>query len=249
MPISKDFFALQLAFAERIAEVSRRTVAHALWGHTALREVFGLRTSHNDVDYDPRWQHILERIGVAPDKARWVHQHYLACRENTTCNQAQPWFGCFSYAISSRHTGAIRLHFQAGISGRILSRESESIRIFELRSMFKEIQRSLPEAKTVRGGSWLYNISAYTRLFPPRYIETATPAGYETDSLALWGQFLRANGQLREPSVASFLKNLRRHTTVKDCLRCFPYQVLRPDCSIQIFYDYYGIARSSAPPD
>ena len=65
------------------------------------------------------------------------------------------------------------------------------IRKSELLEMFRHIQANHPDVETVRGGSWLYNIPAYLRLFPPNYVKTANqwamkpPSGHYGDSLLL----------------------------------------------------------------
>jgi hypothetical protein len=106
--------------------------------------------------------------------------------------------------------------------------------------MFHTIQSTLPEAKTVRGGSWLYNLDAYRRLFPPEYVHTARPISDEFPFLALWGQFLMHYGHLREPGTASFLACLQQQTTLAGLTQCFAYQVLRPICAIDHFYRFYA---------
>jgi hypothetical protein len=55
--------------------------------------------------------------------------------------------------------------------------------------MFAHICYHVPEARTVSGNSWMYNLEAYRRLYPPQY--TATLPISEEDEfqyLALWGQ-------------------------------------------------------------
>ena len=111
----------------------------------------------------------------------------------------------------------------------------------ELSAMFRHIKENHPDVETVRGGSWLYNISAYRRLFPLDYVRTAKPVGYETGFWALWGQFIARDGSLRQPGAGQFLECLDKQKTVEDCLKCFPYQVLRPECDIQVFYDFYDL--------
>ena len=39
----------------------------------------------------------------------------------------------------------------------------------------------------MRGGSWLYNIDAYRRLFPPEYLASTKPVGYELAVLGTLG--------------------------------------------------------------
>ena len=78
----------------------------------------------------------------------------------------------------------------------------------------------------VRGGSWLYNIEAYRRLFPPEYGQTAQPVDDEFRFLA-------------QPASRSFLACLEQQTTVAGLKQCFPLHVLQPACAIYYFYRFY----------
>lgn len=115
------------------------------------------------------------------------------------------------------------------------------VRIAELTDMFRHIKAHLPEVETVVGGSWLYNIDAYRRLFPTRFLETARTQPSEPGFWATWGQFLRGNGQLDEEKAESFLNCLEQQTTLDGCLCCFPLAILRLESPISVFYKYYGI--------
>ena len=107
--------------------------------------------------------------------------------------------------------------------------------------MLAEIRTRHPDARTVRGGSWLYNIEPYCRLFPPEYIATAEPVGYELPFWALWGQFLRGGFRIDQAAADAFLAAIQEADSTEECEQCFPYQVLRPECDIQHFYRYFGI--------
>ena len=97
----------------------------------------------------------------------------------------------------------LRLHFENRETSNhgTLSKERMATRKSELSAMFRYIQANHPDVETVRGGSWLYNIPAYLRLFPPDYVKTAEPVGYETTFWALWGQFVDRHGSVRQPAA------------------------------------------------
>ena len=153
------------------------------------------------------------------------------------------FFGCFSYVYPWRGTKKLRLHFENRDTSDhgTLSKERMPLRKSELSAMFRYIQANHPDVETGRGGSWLYNIPAYLRLFPPDYVKTAKPVGYETTFWALWGQFVARHGSVRQPAAIQFLVCLKAQKTVEGCLQCFPYQVLRPECPIEIFYNFYNL--------
>lgn len=235
MELTKDFFQLQLSFAEKVAQVTQVPLEETLLAYTTLYLSFELGRSFDPAH--PLWQAYLQGLKHTPDRASWTYMWYQ--RQRTVF--IADFYGCFYYSyLADEQT--IRIHFinreTAGQSA--LSQARRAVRVQELARMFLAIQATLPEARMVRGGSWLYNIDAYRRLFPPEYVCTAQPIGDEFPFLALWGQFLTRHGHLREPGTASFLACLQQQTTLAGLAQCFPYQVLRPTCAIDHFYRCYA---------
>ena len=185
----------------------------------------------------------LSRVLVHPTTPKIGHTTSISSESDveSDASDERQFFGCFSYVYPWRNTHKLRLHFENRDTSEYgaLSKDRMSIRKSELSAMFRHIQANHPDVETVRGGSWLYNIPAYLRLFPPDYIKTAKPVGYETSFWALWGQFVARKGSIRQPTAAQFLECLNKQKTVDGCLQCFPYQVLRPECSIETFYDFF----------
>ena len=239
---AKDFLVLQVRFAQKIAEVSNQTLADVLIDYTILRTLFNLRVSH-DIS-NPLWDTFIEGLCTSDIPEEWTYDFYLQrmAVESAPSDERQ-FFGCFSYVYPWRNTRKLRLHFENRETRNhgALSKAGMALRKSELSAMFRHIQAKHPDVETVRGGSWLYNIPAYLRLFPPDYVKTAKPVGYETEFWALWGQFIARNGSVRQPAAAQFLDCLSKQKTVEGCLQCFPYQVLRPECSIETFYNFYSL--------
>ena len=236
----KKILTLQVRFAQKIAEVSNQTLADVLIDYTMLRTLFNLRVSH-DIP-NPLWDAFITGLELSDNPEDWTYDFYLQRRTgNPDVSDNRRFFGCFSYVYPWRGTKKLRLHFENRETSDhgTLSKERMATRKSELSAMFRYIQANHPDVETVRGGSWLYNIPAYLRLFPPDYVKTAKPVGYETTFWALWGQFVARHGSVRQPAAAQFLACLKTQKTVKGCLQCFPYQVLRPECSIETFYDFY----------
>ena len=239
---AKEFLTLQVKFAQKIVEVSNQALADVLIDYTILRTLFDLRVSHDTPN--PLWNEFIQGFCTSDNPEDWTYKFY---RQRMTVNpdvsDDRRFFGCFSYVYPWRGTEKLRLHFENRETSDhgTLSKERMAIRKSELSVMFRYIQANHPDVETVRGGSWLYNIPAYLRLFPPDYVKTAKPVGYETTFWALWGQFVARHGSVRQPAAAQFLVCLKAQKTVEGCLQCFPYQVLRPECSIEIFYDFYNL--------
>ena len=239
---AKDFLILQIRFAQKIAEVSDQALEDVLIDYTMLRTLFNLRVSHDTPN--PLWDAFIEGLRPSDTPEEWTYDFYFQrLAVQTTPVDNRKFFGCFSYVYPWRGTRKLRLHFENRETSEhgTLSKARMTVRKSEVSAMFRHIQANHPDVETVRGGSWLYNIPAYLRLFPPDYVKTAKPVGYETTFWALWGQFIARKGSIRQPTASRFLECLSKQKTVDGCLQCFPYQVLRPECSVETFYDFYSL--------
>lgn len=112
--------------------------------------------------------------------------------------------------------------------------------------MFTHIHEHVPAAITVSGHSWLYNLAAYRRIYPPLYTHIMAAVTHdEFQHLSLWGQCFDRHWQPK-PAVTDLL--LQRLAVLEDIAKlrfCFPYQVRLPQCKIDEFYTYFGIAERS----
>jgi hypothetical protein len=93
----------------------------------------------------------------------------------------------------------------------------------------------------VAGASWLYNIEAYRRLFPPPYLATARVVGDRFQRMPLWGQFLDHRGDLKPAIVREFRERLAHLQTIDGLGRCFPFQVRALEAPVRAFYDFHGV--------
>jgi hypothetical protein len=234
----RRFFEINVLFALKIAEVSDQALEGALFNYTVLYRRFGLGQDRNPAH--PTWQAYLNGLRRAPDLTDWTYQFYLA-QPQADVPSGQPDFGCFSYDVWPDNR--IRLHFHNAELPEYspLSRQRLDARLSELRAMFGHLKRTVPSPATVIGCSWLYNIEAYRRLFPPAFLATAQVSYADFPFLVLWGQFLDRNWQIKEDLAGRFLDCLGRARDLEAAKRCFPYPVLRLECPVQPFYDFYGI--------
>ena len=243
MHYSKNFLRLQWEFARHVAFVAHQPLADALREHTVLSHLLELPGDRSD----PLWQHFLAKLQESRTPVDDAYDFYVS-RQRAKQKDEQPGhptFGCFSYVYPYREALVVRLHFEnrdVSCHGA-LSRGRMPERKAELRQMFEFIQQTHPEAEEVWGGSWLYNLDAYRRIFPPEYTAVPTSAGYETGYFALWGQFLNGHGDVRQPITDQFLDAVKLHNDLSSCLSCFPFPVLRVKCRIERFYDFYDIGR------
>jgi hypothetical protein len=237
MKLPIEFFALNLRFARRISEVSDKDLATALLQYTHLFVRFV------DRSFDPQhplWQAYTAGLGQADDAVAWTYHFYNGQIAPTDTLEITP-FSCFYYSVWSDNR--IRLHFHNGEQAphHPLSRERMPLRLAELRQMFTEIREKVPQATNVVGGSWLYNLEAYRRLFPPEFSNSAHVGNDDVNFMAQWGQFLASNGGMRVDTTQAFLDCLSQKQSVDELLRCFPFSVLRLECEIGAFYQFYGI--------
>jgi len=239
--VSREFIELIVQFACHVARIRTLPLDDALFRFTPLYLSLGL-----DRDFDPRhpaWQAFVGELTTHEDVVDRAHTFYLQRRTHASADAdgRQPAFGCFSYSLwpDSR----VRIHFRnAELDHHSpLGRDRRTQRLAELATMFRHLQAVVPATATVVGGSWLYNIEAYRRLFPPEFLATARTGANEYRFIALWGQFLDRHGHLRAPTARSFLDGLGRHLTEESLEHCFPYRVLRLESALRPFCEFYGI--------
>jgi hypothetical protein len=235
----KAFFDLQLQFAEKVAILSGRPLTHVLLDYTNLYIRFGLGR-----DFDaahPTWQEFLAGLSATNDVRERTYEFYLTRPLGSGEPTVTTRVGCFAYARLG--AGRIRLHFRnAEPNGQSpLAAEHVRCRLEELAALFEHVKQTASKTLRVVGASWLYNLAAYRRLFPPSYVATARVLGPLYRHMPLWGQFLDRRGAVREHVAREFLDRLERQSSLDDLDRCFPFRVLSVEAPVQDFYDFYGI--------
>jgi len=239
MIYSREFYSLNLRFAQRVALVTGQPFEQACLHYTNLYVRFGLGRDLNPAH--PVWQDYIAGLRDGQDAIEWTFLFARQHKAQTTPDVSQPMFGCFSYSMWDNQR--VRLHFhnreEAGVSP--LSEERHPIRMSELRAMFVSIQQHEVGVKSVVGGSWLYHLDGYRKLFPLEFLATAKPGKQDYPYMTLWGQFLDRDGQVRQPLAARFIERLERQTTLEGLLDCFPLSVLYLEAPVEVFYPYFGI--------
>jgi hypothetical protein len=236
----KEFFVIQIAMAQKIAEIEQTTLEQVVLRSTAFYRIFGLDWSFDPTN--PVWKTYLAGLHLATDLVQYTYDYYLQRYPTIpTSAEEQTHWGCFAYDYTTE-TKKIRLHIgdydQSGHGP--LSHLRIDQRKEELRAMFQEIQHTHPDALWVVGGSWLYNWESYTRLFPPSFGQNAKPR--EKPSLqgrASWNQFLRRGWRIHPASVAFFLQKVHQLERVEEYPGCFPYAELWTEAPISLFYEFY----------
>lgn len=238
MRYSKDYFKIQLNFAERVSAITGKKIEETLFSYTAIPKAIGIK-GWNFNEQDLLWQDFLKGFRASRDRLEYI---YSLCHADQAPSGLRKLFGCFWYEFDEEKN-QIKIHFRNNdlVEPGALSKERFNTRKSELKEMFEEINEKYPQAETVVGFSWLYNIGSYTRLFPNEYSQNVLFSNDWFRSVALWGQFIYGNGEIREEVATNFNKCIQNKTTINELADCFPYKVLIPNAHIKNFYKFYNI--------
>ncbi len=240
-----DYFALQLRFAEHMAARAEIPLAQSLTLYTNLQRRFGL--GHGGVGpAPPQWLAFLEGmegLGDAEQRLSWVKTFCLTAPADVPPAD-QRRFGCFGCDPPSAD-GVMRIHFSNRDSADDvgpLSRAKAPRRLSELAAMFAYVRETWPGTRVLQGGSWLYNLEAYRRLFPAAYGDSrAYPSGpVGLGGTSSWGQFLDHREAVKPDLRDAFLRNIET-IDVAAPWRSFPLPALLTRAPIELFYDHYRI--------
>jgi hypothetical protein len=241
----RDYFDLQLRFAAAMADAADMPLPQALLRYTNLHRRLALGHLGSGPPH-PDWLPFAARLTALPD-----HAARLACTLDAYASAGdeppppnREHFGAFAFNPPDDH-GVVRIHFSPddhdGISP--LALEKTDRRRSELAALVTRVVHGYPDARRIRGTSWLYHVSAYRRLFPPAYADSATLNGpsLRYEGTANWGQFLSHRGGVKAGAVARMLENLRNLDVQRPWL-AFPLPALTPEATVAVFVDHYGPA-------
>jgi hypothetical protein len=247
MLFAKGFLDLQFSFAEKLAAVSGLPLERVLLEYTNLYVRLGCGRDSNPAH--ETWRAYLAGLRTAGDAREWTYHCYLKDAEAHTAPAVIATFGCFSYALPGSNT--LRLHFRNPDAGgpSPLSAACRAQRRAELAALFAHAKSAAEDSTVVLGVSWLYNLEAYRRLFPPAYGESRQVILGRFGSMSLWGQFLNHQRQLESARALPFLSSLAEQSSVAGLESCFPLRVLTAQLPIREFYACYGLGPDvSGPP-
>lgn len=239
MIFPKDLLDLQLTFAEHVSASLRIPLEQALLDYTNLYVRFGLGRGF-DAQH-PVWLAYLAGLRTVANVRQYTHEFYLRVADAPTAPPTVERFGCFSWAREGSE--AIRLHFLNDEAGDVspLSHAQREARQEELAAVFAHAKAIVGNAPKVVGISWLYNLEAYRRLFPPAYGDSRQVVRARFRGMSLWGQFLDHRGRLKQSAARRLLNGLAQQPIAGELDRCFPFQVMTTEAPIQQFYAFYGV--------
>jgi len=244
------YFSLQLAYAERAARISNIPLEQALMKFTSfwrrIHDPRVLKINKMEWSFDPGtlpWRELCERINNNKERADTV-AYDLYLRNNNNNEAGKQYFGCFRYDFVNQlddECGVIKIHFKnRDNSGEgPLAKARQEARLDDLRSMFKHIRENHPEAKVVKGGSWLYNLRSYQRLFPKTFTSDMKVEEIPFPrSSGIWGQFINSEGQVNEKMKSSFIQKMNAAKNPEELLGCFEFKILFARTEIENFYNH-----------
>ncbi len=244
--LSPDYVDLQIRFAERVAQLSALPLAEALLRYTNFYRRMGFGVPGSDTP-PAIWRDMVAGVdALAHDARRDRIFHTLVAQGDgsTVLLPGRFPFGCFACEPPNAE-GMVRIHFGNRVANDKVgplhaSRMGE--RRAELTAMFGWLANEYPGAQRVDGGSWLYNLDAYRRLFPPEFAASRSPRNGPPylHGMSTWGQFVDFRGNIRPDVRDHFLANLSELDMTAPH-RVFPYQVFFTTAPFDAFRREYGV--------
>jgi hypothetical protein len=248
---SRGFFQLQIRFVQGLSRVLDRPADELLFDYTAFRTVLA---AERLAPADPLWREFADGFRRADDPVEWTLGFYLRHAApdpppGASTYRGSKLFGPFTYdtwsagVVGERVVVRPHLHTRVAGSGTLIGRSAQADRRADLRALFADVRERLPGAESVRGHSWLYNLEAYRRLFPPEYARSMAvcPHG-DYQHLARWGQFFNRRWEVNAALAKTLLDRVAALTDPARLIDCFPYPILNPECELRYFYRFYGLA-------
>jgi hypothetical protein len=234
----EGYFALQLTFARQYATAASVPFDIAVARCTNLRRRLNL-TEAADA---PRWNDLLARVGCLMEDQPAALALCLEVFETRPRHEPPRTFGCFS-CDPPDESGVLRLHFMppADVRASPLAFAGIDARLNELRALFAHVRRTERNAASVRGISWLYNLDAYKRLFPPSYRTSVQAPRFplRMTGSSTWGQVLNWRQEVKPAARDAVLAGLDG-MKIEAPWEVFPLSALTATCGIDPFHDWFS---------
>lgn len=248
------YFEIQLRLAARMAELTQVPLGEAVWRYTNFHRRLGFGLPGDAPG--PAWIAFAPWLDAAADldeQVRIVQDAFRATADEQIPLPGQAGFGCFA-CDPPNDEGVVRIHFfnaDTDAAGGPLAAAKADRRRSELAAMIRHIRRTFPTARSIRGKSWLYNLDAYRRLFPPDYVAApvVAPGPIHLQGTSSWGQLIDSRERVRPEVRDALIANLPNLDPAAPW-QVFPLRVLTVEAPLESFEAFYPAARSTgSPPD
>ncbi|WP_293679299.1 hypothetical protein [uncultured Phenylobacterium sp.] len=243
------YFEAQLRLARRMVELTGAPLAETALNFTNLSRRFGLGSGEAAAASEPWLTYAvrLEGLDDLSDQVALTQATWLGRPQEPWPQPGQVSFGCFAHEPPDE-AGAVKIHFynrDTDESGGPLAAMKAHRRRGELAAMVAHIRETYPEARAIRGASWLYNLEAYRRLFPPGYVATreAFRGRPHLTGTSHWGQLIDSREAIRPDVRDAFVANLETLDPETPWL-AFPFRALIVSASLETFESFYGLPQS-----
>lgn len=240
------YFEAQLRLAGRMAELTGAPLGEMTLSHTNLHRRLGLGVWRSGPPAEG-WRPYAQALEAAPDLAAQVALTcgaFVDAPDEVLPHPGQTGFGCFAHEPAG-DDGVVRIHFynrDTDDDGGPLASAKIARRRAELRALVASVRTQHPNARVIRGGSWLYNLEAYRRLFPPDYAASRAPhpPPIGLRGTATWGQVIDSREAIRPAIRDAVVANLPTLDPEAPWL-AFPYRMLAVEAPIESFARCYGL--------
>jgi hypothetical protein len=231
-----EYVELQLRFARRAAALGTHALAEAVTELTNLHRRLGFGDPTDPPHH--RWTCYLEGLESQRDlggQVRWTIEFAAANRVTPPPSSAVARAGPFSVHVRG---DVLRTHFAPAAADDVSPLHASRLpqRRSELRAALAHARRLRPEARRVRGTSWLYSTRSYCAIFPLSHISSATVCAdvYRFQGSSAWGQFLDHRGRVKSDLAARFVAALDHFDGTAPWL-LFPIPTATVDSPIEVF--------------
>ena len=240
------YFEVQLRLARRMAELTGQPLGEMVLNHTNIHRRLGLGVWRDGPPADG-WASYAAKLEALGDLAAQVASTIEAYRDappEVSPHPGQFGFGCFAHEPPAED-GVVRIHFNnldTDSEGGPLARGKIGRRQDELTRLFAHVAETCPPDTPIRGGSWLYHVEAYRRLFPPAYVASRGPytRPIRLRGTATWGQVIDSHERIRPEVCETVVANLADLDPAAPW-RIFPFQMLAVEAPLSVFLAFYGL--------
>lgn len=242
---ASPYVEVQLRLANRMAELTGAPLGQMALEHTNLHRRLGLGVWRDaPAEGWAPYAAALEAARDLPAQVALIREAFIGAPDEVLPHPGQTGFGCFAHEPAA-NDGTVRIHFynlDTDDDGGPLAGGKAGRRRAELSALTASVRANHPDARTIRGGSWLYNTEAYRRLFPPDYAASRGPweGPIKLRGTAIWGQVIDSREVVRPDVRDALVANLRTMDPEAPWL-AFPYRMLAVSAPIESFVRFYGV--------